>query len=240
MKRLLGFCAVFAAGMALAGDPLHEAMDEGLEVAVDEIVIRNGEGAWTRDAQWDEYRIRIKAQGAPVQVRDVTLLTSRGSKVAPRTAAMLDAARVKDEIERRRTPLPITIAAGEEKQLTLFFPITPRPRGAEIAYTDARGEHRLALDTKVTLGKVHVDPPPKLVSRSEPDFPVAAVRSGHTSGRVKARLTIAPNGSVDKVEILESQPPGFEWEAAKAMTYWRYDEATFGYRSAVETLDFKR
>lgn len=193
-------------------EPLHAAMDEAIEVMVDEVVIR------------DEYRIRIKAHSGGVQVKEVALLDARGNRVPARGA-----------------PLPASIAQGDEKGFTFFFPITPRPRGAEVTYVDAKGEHRLALDTHITLAKVHVDPPPRLVDRTEPEFPIIAIRGGFTYGRVKARLSIAMNGTVDKVAILESNPPGiFDREAARTMTYWKYDEAMFGDRTAVEILEFKR
>src|SRR6266849_3561433 len=41
--------------------PLAEAKDERIRVAIDTVILRNGPGAWARDAEWDEYLIRIRA-----------------------------------------------------------------------------------------------------------------------------------------------------------------------------------
>lgn len=52
----------------------------------------------------------------------------------------------REKVPPPRTLLPFSLEAGKDTQLQLFFPCPPsRPRAA-IAYEDATGEHRLALD----------------------------------------------------------------------------------------------
>lgn len=63
----------------------------------------------------------------------------------------------------------------------------------------------------------------KFVSGSQPAFPIAAARAGHTQGLVSARLSVEKNGSVSKVEIIEANPKKFfDKEVINALSAWKY------------------
>jgi hypothetical protein len=64
---------------------------------------------------------------------------------------------VANRIEQRHTPLPLAVAPGRAAALNVFFPIAPSPQRLEITYSDANGEHRLALDTRHALEGLHLD-----------------------------------------------------------------------------------
>jgi hypothetical protein len=42
------------------GQPLASAVDKRLSVALDGVIVRDGPGTWARNADWDEYLIRIQ------------------------------------------------------------------------------------------------------------------------------------------------------------------------------------
>jgi protein TonB len=66
----------------------------------------------------------------------------------------------------------------------------------------------------------------RLVSRVEPEYPEAAVQR-HLAGLVKLRVMIAPNGSIEKVEVTEGQPLLAD-AAQRAVQQWRYEPTRLG------------
>jgi hypothetical protein len=64
--------------------------------------------------------------------------------------------KVNDQIETRQTLLPIVLEKEEEKDLVLFFPLSPSPRQVEISYVDRGGEHTLIVDTQAALDGLHL------------------------------------------------------------------------------------
>ena len=66
------------------------------------------------------------------------------------------------------------------------------------------------------------DPPsPTPTFRVPPNYPDECLRNG-VSGKVEARLTIAPDGSVLEVEIISATKNCFAREATKALKKWKY------------------
>lgn len=66
-------------------------------------------------------------------------------------------AKVNERIETQHTELPILVPAAEEKQLSLFFPITPSPQRLVLAYRDGEDAARhIVVDTSVVLAGLHV------------------------------------------------------------------------------------
>lgn len=60
------------------GEPLTTAGDERLAVDLDWVIVRDGAGTWARNADWDEYLIRVhNKSGTPVEVTSVVLVDSR-------------------------------------------------------------------------------------------------------------------------------------------------------------------
>ncbi|MGF1509918.1 MAG: TonB family protein [Myxococcota bacterium] len=59
--------------------------------------------------------------------------------------------------------------------------------------------------------------------RARPVYPVGAAQRG-IEGYVTIKFTITPRGTVDDMQVLDSQPPGqFDRAALKALSRWRYD-----------------
>src|SRR5262249_44376422 len=65
-------------------------------------------------------------------------------------------------------------------------------------------------------------------SRVEPTFPRQALQQG-LSGRVKAWMHVAPNGSVTEVEIKESSNSLFNREVIRALSQWRFAAEQVGF-----------
>src|SRR5690349_17630495 len=84
-----------------AARPLAEAKDARVHVSVENIIVRNGDGSWAYDAEWDEYLIRVRTlSDAPVEVREVLLFDAVDHRVEARSdrASLAEGTR---EIERR-------------------------------------------------------------------------------------------------------------------------------------------
>ena len=215
--------------------PLAQAADAQLAASLDWVIVRGSPGTWAKNADWDEYQLRLRGTGsAPLQVTDVVVFDSHGVALAPQTdrkslvaasrkvvqrykevglesrsgmsgkalattglgtglgvggaiaagggyAAIAGAAvfvaiapvflivgsvrgvrnhQVNQEIARRRTQLPLPLAASQEQPLDLFFPLAPSPQKVQITYTDAQGEHVLMIDTQAALAGLHLEAPP--------------------------------------------------------------------------------
>lgn len=69
-----------------AGNPvaLAQARDGTLEATLDWVVVRNGPGSWAKNADWDEYLLRVaNTGGAPVRITRVAVVDSTGTTVLP-------------------------------------------------------------------------------------------------------------------------------------------------------------
>jgi hypothetical protein len=212
------------------------AEDERIAATLDAVIVRDAPGSWVKNADWDEYLLRVRATSRePVEITGIVVIDSLGTTLTPqgsrsalveaseRTAkryedsgieiqagvgagtllgasavvagaglatgyaavaaysaaaataavgllvvapalAVAGAVRgvqnhdIDEEIKRRRTPLPLSLAAGEERRLGKFFPLAPAPQRVDVTYLDASGEHVLAIDTKAALAGLHLPP----------------------------------------------------------------------------------
>lgn len=73
---------------------------------------------------------------------------------------MVNNSKVDDRIESRATPLPVTIPAGSDVLLDVFFPISPSPRNVTFHYRTAQGDQQLQVDTSRVLAGLHLAAPP--------------------------------------------------------------------------------
>ena len=289
--------------------PLAHAKDGRVSVTLDRVLVRNVKDAWVRDAEWNQYHVRVGAHGGAIGVKAITLVdatdtpiqpssdrealvegsraaesryraaivsgaVSTGAGVAAASALaplymgapaavilaapaivaglvyggiginrMVDRANVAEQIRLRATTLPVTVAHGQEETLTLFYPRTPLPSRLEIAYAHEAADRVVAMDLREALAKAHSEPEPWVILRQEPMFPIAATREGIRQGRVRARLTVNPDGWVAGVKILESDPPGvFDREAIATFKLWRYNRSvnTLDTREVEDTMAFER
>lgn len=235
-----------AASPPVRETPLVAANNDTIAVQLDHVIVRNGPGAWAKNADWDEYLIRVRNTSAsPLQITQVTVMDSLGASATPlmerkplvkaskqtakryktsglkvmagRGGGMLVAAgvgagvvgygaalgsmtgslmagtattgggaagaaagglilaapvligvgiarmvnnsKVDNRIESRATPMPVSIPAGGDVLLDVFFPISPSPRHVTIRYSDDQGDHQLELDTRQTLAGLHLAAP---------------------------------------------------------------------------------
>ena len=122
-------CVLAAAAVTLAGcggtamlkepqplvssRPLAEAKDDRIFALIDTVIIRNGPGAWARDAEWDEYLIRIRSlSDEPVEVREIVIFDALDQRIEPRSnrAELVAGTR---EIERRYQQSGKLVTSGE-------------------------------------------------------------------------------------------------------------------------------
>ena len=66
--------------------------------------------------------------------------------------------KVNNQIESRQTILPAILDEREEKDIHIFFPLSPSPQQLEITYVDSQGEHILVVDTRDALEGLHLVP----------------------------------------------------------------------------------
>jgi hypothetical protein len=67
-----------------ANEPIAAASSQHLAATLDWIIVRDGPGTWSRNADWDEYLVRVRALGAePVTITRVTVTDSLGTRIAP-------------------------------------------------------------------------------------------------------------------------------------------------------------
>lgn len=72
---------------------------------------------------------------------------------------LVNNSKVDDRIESRATPLPVTIPAGSDVLLDVFFPISPSPRSVTFHYRTAQGDRQLQIDTSGVLAGLHLPAP---------------------------------------------------------------------------------
>jgi len=65
---------------------------------------------------------------------------------------------------------------------------------------------------------------PKVLKKVPPEFPATAVKKGIKTGSVKAQISIAADGKVTEVNIVESTPPKvFDKAVIEALMEWRFE-----------------
>jgi hypothetical protein len=86
----------------LSGAPaITASSDPALVATLDSVIVRNAPGSWARDANWDEYRLRVRSASATnVQVAGLVLVDALGARVPSSTdrGDLVDASR---EVEKR-------------------------------------------------------------------------------------------------------------------------------------------
>ncbi len=90
--------------VAPEGNPLAAAQDAAMATTLDWVILRNGPGTWSKNADWDQYLLRIENQSKVALVLgEIFLEDSTGTKVYPelgrqalRTSSKQVAKRYKD------------------------------------------------------------------------------------------------------------------------------------------------
>jgi hypothetical protein len=80
---------------------LAQASDQGMAASLDWVIVRNGPGTWAKNADWDEYLIRVRNLGpTPVQVTGVAVYDSLGTRIVPAADRRRLIAGSKDSVRR--------------------------------------------------------------------------------------------------------------------------------------------
>ncbi len=81
--------------------PPAAAKDDRILASIDTVIHRDGAGTWTRDAEWDEYHIRIRAlSDEAVEIREIVIFDALDQRIEARSdrGDLVDGTR---EIEQR-------------------------------------------------------------------------------------------------------------------------------------------
>jgi hypothetical protein len=69
----------------IATPPLASGSDQRIAATLDWVIVRDGPGTWARNADWDEYLIRIQSLADdPIYISNIALLDSQGTRTEPR------------------------------------------------------------------------------------------------------------------------------------------------------------
>ena len=128
---------------------------EPLEAGLRWLITYNGPGSWKRNAFWDEYVVSLRNPGPrPLTVSSLVLLDYTGASRSPGHNPWA----LEKEFNRRQLVLPLTLAPGESRTGSLFFPMVPGPRSLNLQWSDGpvAGEAVLPLDF---LRSLHLQSP---------------------------------------------------------------------------------
>lgn len=92
-----------AAPPPVPATPLAVATDARLAAALQFVIVRNGPGAWAKNADWDEYLLQVRNTGAtPVRIDAVTVTDSTGHDASALAARKPLLAASRDTMRRYR------------------------------------------------------------------------------------------------------------------------------------------
>jgi TonB family protein len=179
----------------------------------------------------------VKPAAAPPQIAAVAAAPPPPTKSGPRTtanetrpASASSSAAYKSgppapaEPARARPPTPQNSNVPYTPPETAAAPPVSVPT---VATVDARPQApapMAALDPQRAVTPPSTMAALKAISRPQGMFPAEAVRAGVDKGRVLARLFVAPDGTVSKVEIVSAYPVRvFDREVRETAMRWRYE-----------------
>jgi protein TonB len=177
------------------------------------------------------------------------LVTSPQNKLAAvETAPIIDFVRLKQEDQLRLKerlpppPLPQEIKPPPRPQLDLNPDIKPLAPQLDMAF-DLNLPMGLAGEPYIGPVATQLDQDFMPLSRQPPQYPYKATRRG-IEGWVRVSFRVTETGTVEDVQVLESDPAGvFEQAAIKAVYRWRFKprivngQATAG--TAEQVVEFK-
>ncbi len=78
----------------------------------------------------------------------------------------------------------------------------------------------IALAASATLAQADV----KVLKKVPPEYPSEAVKKNINSGSVRAKMSIAGDGKVSNVEVVEAEPKRvFDRAAIEALSQWKFE-----------------
>jgi hypothetical protein len=91
---------------------IAEATDWRVTATIENVIVRDGPGAWAKNAYWDEYRIRVSvAAGWPVEVTRIVVVDSLGERHKPQ-ALLAELEKESKETAERYETADLRVTAG--------------------------------------------------------------------------------------------------------------------------------
>ena len=91
---------------------IAEATDWRVTASIESVIVRDGPGAWAKNAFWDEYRIHVSvAAGWPVEVTRVVVVDSLGERHKP-LALLAELEEESKETAKRYEEADLQVTAG--------------------------------------------------------------------------------------------------------------------------------
>jgi hypothetical protein len=88
------------------------AVDERMSVTIDAIIVRDGPGSWSKNADWDEYLLHVRASSdQPVEITRIVVVDSLGKQRKP-SATRGDLQSGSKETARRYKDANLEVTAG--------------------------------------------------------------------------------------------------------------------------------
>lgn len=102
-----------------ATDSLARAADGRLSATLEWVIVRDGPGTWARNADWDEYMIRVQnLNGEPVQITSIAVVDALGTVIQPRDSRKQLVAGTKETKRRYKDEgVKVEVGAGAGKLL---------------------------------------------------------------------------------------------------------------------------
>ena len=118
---------------------LASASDHGMSANLDWVIVRNGPGAWARNADWDEYLIEVaNMSDEPVQILSVSVVESLGNPVAPRNTRR-ELVNASKRTARRYRDADVDVTAGVGTAGLIAAGAAVTAAGISVAYGAAYG-----------------------------------------------------------------------------------------------------
>jgi TonB family protein len=137
---------------------------------------------------------------------------------------------------RPADPLAARDGAAQSASQTAGAPANASIGSTSPATNAATAPGPLALASPAAASRA-APPQLKAIARPDPVFPREALRDGVASGRVVAQLSVAPDGRVTDVRIVESVPAKvFDLAARRALQSWRFEPIREPVTAQVELL----
>ena len=163
--------------------------------------------------------------------------------VPPKILAWIETEQPPDPV-KPKPPEAVVKQAARQEPVEVTRPVIEEPTVSEstpdaVALPDATGATG-SIQPESTATAATGTPGPVVrkgmvpVHRVAPAYPLQARRNG-TEGRVVAYLHVAPDGTVQRVQIIEASPRGvFEREVTKVLMQWRFAPEAVGFVGEVE------
>lgn len=119
--------------------PLAEISSEEVTVTLDWVIVRDGPGTWAKNADWDEYLLRVRNQsGLPLHVSQLVVVDSLDTHISPESGRK-QLVKSSKKTARRYKESGIRVKAGRGAGTMLVAGAAVTTFGVGAAYATAYG-----------------------------------------------------------------------------------------------------